>query len=70
MDSFRSVIDLWPSVSDLATALGENVSTVQKWRTRNRIPSYQWWAIVQNARARGYAVTLERLASLAKEQAA
>ena len=64
MDSFTSIIDLWPSPPELAKDIGEKTATVQKWRERNSIPGDSWAAVVAAAKKRKFRVSLELLASI------
>jgi hypothetical protein len=66
MQSFASVIDLWPTATELAADIGEKDGTVRQWRNRDRIPAEFWEAIVGAAAARGFSgVTPEALARIA-----
>ena len=67
---FREVIGLWPSIQQLADELGENPWTVEKWRTRNRVPDRAWQRLVVAAKARRYPVTADLLMNLAADSAA
>lgn len=66
---FRTVIDHWGSALQLAEDIGQPKWRVQKWRTRNSIPAPYWTDVVQAAHEHGYPVTLDMLATIAKEQA-
>lgn len=65
----HEIIDLWPSTSELAKDLGVNGWRVQKWRTRNKIPSSFWVELIAAGKKRGLIVSLEALA-VAKTKAA
>lgn len=71
MDSFKSIISLWPSYGDLAkdvTAAGGapvRYGNVQIWSFRDSIPPEWWRAVIKAAEQRGFSgVTIERLATL------
>ncbi len=54
MTSFRAIIDRF-GYRNLAAALGRPPTTVSAWRSRDRIPSQYWAAIVSAAERRGFA---------------
>lgn len=62
---FREVISLWPSVQALADEIDEKTFTVEKWRTRNRIPSWAWKRILTKAQKRRLPVTADLLVDFA-----
>lgn len=66
--SYKQVIGLWPSITDLATELGEKPFTVEKWRTRNRVPDRVWKRLVLAAETRNLPVTTDLLAELAEKR--
>jgi uncharacterized protein YjcR len=56
MNTFKDVIDQWPSVDDLATDLDEKPATVRKWKQRDSIPADRWALLLvaaKNRRIRG-----------------
>jgi hypothetical protein len=66
MDSFRDIIDRWPSRSALGEEAGASASLVSKWWQRDSIPSEYWIGIVGAAERRGISgVNTESLARLA-----
>lgn len=67
---FRGVIELWPGISTLAEDLDEKAFTVEKWRTRNRIPDRVWKRLVARAESRRLPVTTDLLADLAARASA
>lgn len=62
---FREVISLWPSIQELADELDEKTFTVEKWRTRNRIPSWAWKRLLMKAQKRRLPVTADLLVDFA-----
>jgi len=64
--SFRSIIDLWPSVDAMADEIGASAMAVRKWWQRNRIPA-EWWSAVLSAPRvkKAHITTAELLAALA-----
>lgn len=42
-----AIIDLWPSVPELARELGLPTARVYKWHSRNSIPAEYWYALTQ-----------------------
>ncbi len=70
MQTFGAVLDLWPSLEDLARDLGKKGGAVRNWRLRNSIPADCWDALVRAAHRRGLSqVTLEALARIASKRA-
>lgn len=66
MESFASIIALWPSAEDLAQDISVPGVTVRQWRRRDSIPPRHWNDIVQSAAARGLSgVTVQHLADIA-----
>lgn len=64
--NFTEVIDLWPSVADLAGDIDEKIDTVRKWRTRNTIPADKWARVVEASKRRRYKITPNLLVELAR----
>ena len=69
MESYRDIIDAWPSRRALAEDLGVDYETVKKWRQRDSIPAAHWPALVKAARRRKVRVTLTLLVDLAADAA-
>lgn len=65
MHTYRDVIDSWPSISDLASDIGEKPVTVRKWRTRNSIPADKWEALLKAAKKRAIKIDAAQLTKLA-----
>lgn len=63
--NFRTIIDRWPSIDQMAADLSVKPDTVRKWRERDSVPGEYWAAIVRAARDRRLAVRLEDLAAAA-----
>lgn len=70
MQTFRDIIDLWPTPDVLAAEIGENVWTVRKWKQRGRIPANRWLAVAGAARAKGSHITAEQMAKMAAREVA
>lgn len=51
--TFASVIDLWPTLKDLADDAGCGISAVKQWKSRDRIPGEYWLRCELGARRRG-----------------
>lgn len=68
MDSFRGVIEKWPSPAALAGDLGENTDAVRKWHTRDRIPAEKWSALIEAAKKRRIRINIQFLASLSSRR--
>jgi hypothetical protein len=71
-DSFRSIIELWPSPSadSMALEIGAGIPAVRKWYQRDRIPAEWWLAVLASEPAKYAGVTAETLAALAAREAA
>jgi len=65
MNSFRDVIDLWPSMAEMARQAHVTHGTVKQWRRRNSIPSRYWLRLVLLSDLHGYGVSWGRLAEIA-----
>ena len=57
-----NIINLWPSLSDLAADLRKPYSTVNAWKQRGSIPAKFDLALIEAAKQRGQRLTLEQLA--------
>ena len=68
VDSFRAVIELWPSTDELAEDVGVGVAAVRKWRQRDRIPSERWKGLLGTVTAKTAGLTADKLASLAARE--
>lgn len=67
----KSIIDLWPNISQFAADIGVSYNTAKHIRRRGTIPAQYWNRAVAGAAARKIpGVTLARLAKLAEEWAA
>lgn len=65
MDTFRTLIERWPSLSAFADDIGVIYVTAQGMHRRGSIPSEYWAAVVEGATKRGIAgVDLEILAAI------
>jgi hypothetical protein len=70
MNDFLAVIDLWPSVSELAADMGVPYGVAAQWRRRGSIPADRWLSLINRARERGFeGITLEGLAVAAQRRA-
>ena len=43
INSFRALIELWPSREGMAAEIGAKSSAVSKWWQRDSVPA-EWWA--------------------------
>lgn len=69
MNTFREIIDAWPSAFTLADDIGEREGTIRQWRHRDRIPSTKWRAMIEAAKRRRISgITPARLVDLAAEK--
>jgi len=65
----RQIIELWPTVADLARDLKIDSARVYKWHERQRIPPEFWITMIEFARNRDIALDIEDLAIGAQERA-
>lgn len=63
--SFRDIIDLWPSPDALAGDVGAKAETVRKWRQRDSIPAEWWLPVIEAGRKQGHEVTADLFTQLA-----
>jgi len=64
--TFTDIIDLWPSVHELAADLGLPAKNVRRWIDTSSIPAEWFLAVQQAAAARGFKqVTVESLSEAA-----
>jgi hypothetical protein len=66
-ETFREIIDSWPSKTVLAEALGVSRPVVGMWYVRDYIPDGYWLRLVTVSRRR---VKLQNLALLAERRIA
>ena len=64
MKNYSEVIDLWPSLAELASDAGKTEEQVRKWKFRKWIPSSSWLDVADAAAKRKFPVDLQLLASL------
>lgn len=65
--TFRQVIDLWPTMVELAAELGVGYEACNQWRKRDSIPPWAHAALYKAAQSRGFkAVTRELLDELSE----
>ncbi len=69
MDSFRDVIDSWPSKAALGAALGLPTPHIQKMRDRDSIAAKHWLALLADAQKRSIRIDAVRLVELAARKA-
>lgn len=67
MESFASIIGLWPTAVALGADIDEKPGTVRRWAARNSIPADRWPSLIASAMRRGFGdkVTYETLARIA-----
>ncbi len=70
LDSFRTVIELWPSREALASDLQVRASAVSKWWQRDSIPAERWSSLLETGVAKSKGVTAETLTALAARESA
>jgi hypothetical protein len=64
MNSFRSIIGLWPSLDAMAGDLGAPITAVRKWWQRDRIPAEWWQAVAESSVGQAAGVTPYLMARL------
>lgn len=67
MQTFRDIINAWPSRAEFAADMQEPIGTVHKWFQRDSIPSDRDLGLVAAARERGLGLTLEAIAGIRAE---
>ena len=67
MQSFRSLIEMWPSIAAFSRATGIGYEAAKKMRERGNIKHQYWPAIIRAARARGYGLTADDLLRMSKK---
>ena len=50
--TFQDIIDLWPSMSVMASDLMVEYDTVRKWKERGRVPQEYFQALIDAAKSR------------------
>lgn len=69
LQSFRSILELWPSREAMAADLpGSTATQVSKWWQRDSIPADWWSALLSTERAVGAGLTAEILTELAARE--
>lgn len=63
--TFRDIIDLWPSPDALAGEVGSKAETVRKWRQRDSIPAEWWLPVIEAGKTHGHDLTTDAFAGLA-----
>ena len=63
--TYREVIDLWPSLAALSEDTGATIEQVRKWRQRGKIPGEWWLPVAQAAPRRRILLSVEDLAGIA-----
>lgn len=63
--TFKEIIEMWPSISELADDMGESYITVNKWHVRDNIPVRRWVKLLKSAKNRKIPITAELMVKLA-----
>jgi transcriptional regulator with XRE-family HTH domain len=66
----EKIINLWPSMAELARDMGIPQGNVGAWKRYNSIPSKYDLKLVASAKARGFKLSLDDIATLRAEIAA
>lgn len=64
-NTFREIVELWPSPDALAEDIGAKFETVRKWRQRDNIPAEWWLPVIDAAKARNLVLTSDQFAAIA-----
>jgi len=56
------ILNIWPTMADLAKDIDKPYSTVATWKARGKIPADHDFLLIEAAGKRGKALTLEQLA--------
>ena len=63
------IVDLWPSLTELARDLDKPVTTVSSWKLRGSIPAKFDLDLIAAAERRGVTLTLEQIAAARRRKA-
>jgi hypothetical protein len=66
MQASVDIFNIWPSLDEMATSLGEKRDTVYRWQLRRRIPDDAWQAVIDAAAAKGRALSAAELLAFNK----
>lgn len=64
MQAIHDIFEIWPSLGQMATEIGELEDTVYRWRKRGRIPEEAWPRVIEKAAKHEKLVTAQQLMSL------
>lgn len=64
MRKISDVFDKWDTLTAMAADLGENRWTVEKWKSRERIPFTYWPALIRALDRKGYDLTSDKLLAM------
>lgn len=64
MDEIQDIFNIWPSIEEMASDLGELPDTVYRWRKKGRIPAHVWPELIEKAATREHLVTAAQLMKL------
>lgn len=57
----KSILDLWPDVSEMSVSLSTKPDTIYKWIKRGRVPEEWWQPIIDAALVKGRMLTASDL---------
>jgi hypothetical protein len=57
MQAIQDIFGIWPTLVDMATAIGAKPDTVYRWQKKGRIPEDSWQAVIDAAVVRGQPLT-------------
>ncbi|WCE67948.1 hypothetical protein PL335_06270 [Sulfitobacter faviae] len=63
------ILNIWPTMADLAKDIGKPYSTVAAWKARGKIPADHDFNLIEAAARRGKTLTLEQLAQARRSAA-
>jgi hypothetical protein len=55
------VFKIWPSLGEMAAAMGDKPDTVRKWRAAGRIPEDAWDRLIGAAHSAGRRITAQQI---------
>lgn len=61
MQTFRDLIDSWPTIAEFSRDVGVGYEAARKMRDRNNIRNEYWEAVIDAAKQRGISVTPDDL---------
>lgn len=61
VQAIGDIFQIWPDTAAFATAIGQKIDTVYKWKRSGRIPDTAWDAIIVAAGEQGTVLTIAEI---------